>query len=357
MTCLFIVSLIHYLGMENPVYTFATPSIISGDKENIDVVAHELAHSWSGNLVSACSWEDFWLNEGWTVYLERRILAAVHNEPFRDFSSIIGWKALTDSVNHFGEEHEFTKLIPNLKGRDPDDAFSSIPYEKGFTFLFYLEKLVGKEKFDTFIPHYFNKFARKSVDSQEFKQTFIDFFSTDPEASDQIQKIDWDTWYYAPGFPPKPDFDTSMVDMAYKLADKWESRSKGETQFTPHADDIKGLSANQIVVLLEKVQLFEPSISAEDARTMGQAYGLSKSQNLELTTRYYQIALVAGDKTAYGPAAELLGHIGRMKYVRPLYRKLKAADEELAKETFRRHEAFYHPICRQMIRQDLFSDK
>lgn len=160
------------------------------DRENIDVIAHELAHSWSGNLVTSASWEHFWLNEGWTVYLERRVcignpvafedgilLTDVirswlhcehtllrhsmilltedhrHGEQYRHFSAIIGWKALSDAVNHFGSDHEFTRLVVDLKGKDPDDAFSSIPYEKGFNFLFYLENLVGKPKFDKFIPH------------------------------------------------------------------------------------------------------------------------------------------------------------------------------------------------------------
>jgi leukotriene-A4 hydrolase len=93
------------------------------------------------------------LNEGWTTYLERRIQAEIHGEPHRDFSAIIGWKALSDSIDRYGEEHEFTKLVLDLKGKDPDDAFSSIPYEKGFVFLYYLEKLIGKAKWDKFIPH------------------------------------------------------------------------------------------------------------------------------------------------------------------------------------------------------------
>ena len=206
------------------MFTFATPTIISGDRENIDVIAHELSHSWSGNLVSNASWEHFWLNEGWTTYLERRIQAAVHGESHRDFSAIIGWKALEDSVNQFGADHEFTKLVIDLKGKDPDDAFSSIPYEKGFHFLYYLEKLVGKPAFDKFIPHYFSTYLRKSLDSYEFKATLLKFFASDPEASKSLESVDWDTWFYTPGLPPKPDFDTSMVDKCYALAEKWESK-------------------------------------------------------------------------------------------------------------------------------------
>lgn len=139
--------------MENPQYTFLTPTTISADRQNVDVVAHELSHSWSGNLVSPASWEHFWLNEGWTTYLERRIQGALHGEAARDFSAIIGWKALQDAVANFGSDHEFTKLVVNLKGKDPDEAFSTVPYEKGFVLLDYLEKLVGREEWDRFIPH------------------------------------------------------------------------------------------------------------------------------------------------------------------------------------------------------------
>jgi leukotriene-A4 hydrolase len=142
-----------YGGMENPIFTFATPTIVSKDRQNVDVIAHELAHSWSGNLISCASWEHFWLNEGWTTYLERRIQAGIYGDDHIDFSSIIGWKALEDSVKNFGEDHEFTRLIVDLKGKDPDDAFSTVPYEKGFHFLWHMEKLVGREKWDKYIPH------------------------------------------------------------------------------------------------------------------------------------------------------------------------------------------------------------
>ena len=142
-----------YGGMENPVFTFATPTIISGDRQNVDVIAHELSHSWSGNLVSNASWEHFWLNEGWTTYLERRIIGKVHGEAHLDFSALLGQTALNASIERFGAEHEFTKLVPSLENKDPDDSFSSIPYEKGFTFLYHLEHVVGRETWDKFIPH------------------------------------------------------------------------------------------------------------------------------------------------------------------------------------------------------------
>ncbi|KAJ9199973.1 hypothetical protein DTO164E3_4430 [Paecilomyces variotii] len=341
-----------YGGMENPIFTFATPSIISKDRENIDVIAHELAHSWSGNLVTNASWEHFWLNEGWTVYLERRILAALHGEKYRHFSSIIGWKALTDSVNHFGSDHEFTKLVVDLKGKDPDDAFSSIPYEKGFNFLFHLENLVGKPKFDKFIPHYFTLFKEKSVDSYEFKATILEFFANDAEASKLLNDLDWDSWFYSPGLPPKPDFDTTLVDVAYKLAEKWKDES-----FEPKESDVKDLMANQVVVFLDQILQFEKPLSPSQSKRMGEAYGFAKSENIEVTNLYFQVGLKAGDESVVEPTRSLLGRIGRMKFVRPLYRNLAKFNRDIAIQTFEGLKDFYHPICRGMVEKDLYGQK
>ncbi|EPS29094.1 hypothetical protein PDE_04043 [Penicillium oxalicum 114-2] len=344
-----------YGGMENPIFTFATPSIISKDRENVDVIAHELAHSWSGNLVTNCSWEHFWLNEGWTVYLERRILAAVHGEAYRHFSAIIGWKALKDSVDHFGKDHEFTKLITDLKGKDPDDAFSSIPYEKGFNFLFHLENLVGKAKFDKFIPHYFTTFKCKSLDSFEFKATLLDFFKSDAEATQLLTELDWNTWFYAPGLPPKPQFDTSMVDVVYELAKKWESLP--DSGFKPQASDLEGLAANQILVFLEQILLWEKPLTPDLSKLMGEVYGLSKSSNIEVANLYLQVGMKAGDESVVAPTTELLGRIGRMKFVRPLFRNLAKINRAVAVETFEKYKDFYHPICRGMVEKDLFGKK
>lgn len=343
-------------GMENPIFTFATPTLVSGDRENIDVIAHELAHSWSGNLVTNCSWEHFWLNEGWTVYLERRIQASIHGESHRDFSAIIGWKALTDSIEGYGADHEYTKLIPNLKDQDPDDAFSSIPYEKGFTFLYYLEKLVGKDKWDKFIPHYFTTFAQKSLDSYEFKANLMEFFAKDATASEKLKSVDWDTWFYAPGYPPKPDFDTSMVDVCYELADKWQALDTGDSKFKPAASDISSWTANQSVVFLEKIQTWKTPLSPALVEKMGEVYSYASSKNVEVVSRYLIVGLKARCKAVYTPTTELLGRVGRMKFVRPLYRNLRECDEKLAQATFERYKQFYHPICKEMAHKDVYGN-
>ena len=159
------------------------------------------------------------------------------------------------------------------------------------------------------------KFARKSLDSYDFKATLLDFFSSDLTASKVLEKVDWDTWFYAPGFPPKPDFDTSLVDVCYTLASKWETPT---WDFQPAASDIEGWSANQVVVFLERVQGFKDPLKAEDVHLMGKKYGFVESHNVEIVSRYLAVGLTAKDEEVYEPTAKLLGNVGRMKFVRPL---------------------------------------
>ena len=306
-----------YGGMENPQFTYVTPTIISKDRQNVDVIAHELSHSFSGNLVTAATWGDFWLNEGWTTYLERRLQAALHGEPHRDFSAIIGWKSLVDSVNEYGPEHEFTKLIPNLKGRDPDDAFSTIPYEKGYTFLSFLEKTAGRDKWNQFIPHYFRTFARQSIDSNTFKESLLEFFVKDSDASTALSNLDWDKWFYSPGLPPKPDFDTSLADVCYRLAKQWNDVAE-EHSFEPKPADIEGWSASQVVVFLDEILASSTPLPTARAHLMGQVYDFAASTNCEVIVRYFRVALRSKDESVYQPTATLLGEVGRMKFVRPL---------------------------------------
>ncbi len=243
-------------------------------------------------------------------------------------------------------------MVIDLKGKDPDDAFSSIPYEKGFHFLYYLEKLVSRPTWDKFIPHYFKTWSRKSLDSFEFKATVLDFFQSDPVASKKLEEVDWDKWFYAPGLPPKPDFDTSMVDKCYALAEKWK-----DPNFKPATDDIKGWTAQQLVVFLEAVQVFPTPLSSSQSQAMGKAYSLASSRNVELSARYLGVGLAAKDKSVYGPTAELLGKVGRMKFVRPLYRGLNKVDRELALNTLVKNKDFYHPICRQLVEKDLHANE
>lgn len=352
-------------GMENPNITFATPTIVAGDRQNIDVIAHELAHSWSGNLVTNCSWEHFWLNEGWTVYLERRIMGAIHGERFRHFSAIIGWKSLEEDVERYksnGLDH-FTKLVVDLKDKsDPDDAFSTVPYDKGSTFLFHLETVLGgKEVFDPFIPYYFNKFKGKSLDTFQFRDTLYQFF---PDKKHALDAVDWDLWLYGTGLPPKPDFDTSIADACWALASKWvDALIPGKTaadyakEFS--SQDIDGWLSTQAIVFLDRLgDLFEEKfksgvITTQAAEALGSVYKFTESKNAEVVYRWYRVALNAHVVNQYKPLADWVSKVGRMKFVRPSYRYLNSVDRQLAVSTFKKNKLFYHPICQAMVTKDL----
>ncbi|SEI36977.1 YALIA101S16e00452g1_1 [Yarrowia lipolytica] len=351
-----------YGGMENPNITFATPTLVSGDRQNVDVIAHELAHSWSGNLVTNCSWEHFWLNEGWTVYLERRIVGALEGEQQRHFSAIIGWNALEESVKLMSRDpvqESYTQLVVDLKpngGADPDDAFSSVPYEKGSTFLFFLETEIGQAKFDPFVKHYFKHFRYKSLDTYQFIDCLFDFYANDKEVTDKLNAIDWEKTLFAPGLPNKPKFDTTLADECYSLASRWKDASDASA-FS--AKDIASFNSSQMVVFLITLSEYEGkdgfswANKKELISNMGDIYSLANSSNPEVIAKWYSIAILAKVESEYPKLADWLATVGRMKFVRPGYRALNSVDPKLAKETFEKNKDFYHPICRDMVSKDL----
>ena len=350
-----------YGGMESPNMTFATPTLIAYDKTNVDVIAHELAHSWSGNLVTNCSWNHFWLNEGWTVYLERRIIAEIHGEPTRHFSALIGWNDLKNSIDSMKNPEIFSTLVQNLNdGTDPDDSFSSVPYEKGFNLLFHLETILGgTSEFDPFIKHYFAKYSRKSLDTFEFLDTLFAFF---PKKREILDGVDWETWLYKPGMPPKAAFITDLADNVYALADKWVSNSNKlatEEEFKDifSIEDIKDFNSNQLVLLADTLVQSE-DIKWNEHQVAAKAF-LSiydervKSRNAEVVFRMYRFQITAHLEEYYPQLAEWLATVGRMKFVRPGYRLLNSVDRALAIATFEKLQNVYHPICKSLVKQDL----
>ncbi|CAA22858.1 vacuolar aminopeptidase Lap2 [Schizosaccharomyces pombe] len=343
-----------YGGMENPNATFATPTLIAGDRSNVNVIAHELAHSWSGNLVTNESWQCFWLNEGMTVFLERKILGRLYGEPTRQFEAIIGWGELEESVKLLGEDSEYTKLIQNLEGRDPDDAFSTVPYEKGSNFLYEIERVIGGPSvFEPFLPFYFRKFAKSTVNEVKFKHALYEYFSPLGLAS-KLDSIDWDTWYHAPGMPPvKPHFDTTLADPCYKLAESWTNSAKNSDDPSKFSSkDIENWSAGQKSLFLDVV--YEAvSFPHNYIKRMGDVYSFAESKNAELSFRFFKLALKSKYKPLYNTIAERVGSVGRMKFVRPIFRLLNEADRAFAIETFEKYKHFYHKICASQVEKDL----
>ena len=213
-----------YGGMENPNLIYVTPTLLSGDRENVDVITHEIAHSWAGNLVTNATWQDMWLNEGWTVFLERRIIGKLKGFDHAEFSSIIGWEALRQSVELFNSRNipEYTRLQPDLRNTDPDDSFSSVPYEKGYNLLRQIEKTVGgPSKFEPFIPVYFENFRYKSLDTQTFKEFLYDYFcKTQGETGkERLDSIDWNMWLNGDGMVRSENNNFSYIILLLLLID------------------------------------------------------------------------------------------------------------------------------------------
>ena len=351
-----------YGGMENPSLTFVTPTLLAGDRSLSNVIAHEVAHSWTGNLVGCRSWEHFWLNEGFTVFLERKILArAKGDQGLFDFKAIGGYADLKDCVKTLGAENPYTRLVLDLSGGDdPDDAYSRIAYEKGFSFLVYLERKAGGEAaFAPFLRAWLKDHAFSSVVSAQWKAAYTDAF---PAAS---AEVDWEKWLYAPGLPPVfNEFDDSRRAQAAELAKRWHTADplgcfdKAAYAERFSAEDIDGFSSDMLVAFLEALRDLRAmqalSLTACDA--LDAAYSLTGRQNGEIRLLWIKLRVNAGDEAAIKLAIAFVKEVGRMKYLRPTYKVLYnqgGTFREAALASFQEARASYHPIAQKMVAQDL----
>jgi len=355
-----------YGGMENPNLTFVTPTLIAGDRSLENVVAHEITHSWTGNLVTNSSWEHFWLNEGWTRFIESKIMGKLKGTDHEIVDIASSQITLKQTVERLGAQHEFTKLNLSLLDTDPDDAFSSIPYEKGSEFLRYLEDLVGGPQIMAgFIKKYIAHFRYKCLDSNAFQQFFVDYFQQLDNVKDKLSSIDWNTWLKVPGMPPVlRKVESKLINDAQQLVSKW-SVFAAQSDFVADADDIKAWTVDQIVMFLDDLLsnyqqlLKENKISKNEIKqketALKTAYKFHESANAEILFRFNMIALECDDESQYPSVQHMLSSVGRMKFVRPTFRALikNAARQKLAEDIYEKNKNFYHPICAKMVSQDL----
>lgn len=189
------------------------------------------------------------------------------------------------------------------------------------------------------------------MDSFEFRATLIDHFASDEAASKQLESIDWDYRFYAPGLPPKPEYDTSLSDACVKLADRWLALADGADtkEWTPSHTNINDMVSNQLVVFLDTLDASDKKLTPALIEQMGTVYNFATSKNVEVLMRYLRVGLHAKTKSLYEPTASLLSRVGRMKFVQPLYAALKKCDEGFARHTFEHNKDFYHPICKAMV--------
>ncbi|MEY4547132.1 MAG: hypothetical protein RL685_3327 [Pseudomonadota bacterium] len=325
-----------YGGMENPRLTFLTPSLIAGDRSLVNVVAHELAHSWTGNLVSNATAEHFWLNEGFTVYAERRILEALEGREIAELHAAVGRQALERELLRFAAQPQLTRLCTHLTGIDPDHAFSLVPYEKGYLLLRALEQSEGRERWDAFLRQYMQRFRFCSITTEELL-AFLE-----AELPGALERVHAKDYLHGEGLP----------------AHAPEARSQRLAQLLalPPAipDAASGMTLSPLEWPLYLDHMPRPS-SPETCAALDERFQLSTSHNAEILSAWLQLALESEYAPALPRAEAFLGEVGRMKYLRPLYRALaiRPQTRERARELFQRYRPGYHPIACHVIDQVL----
>ena len=319
-----------YGGMENPRLTFLTPTLIAGDRSLVNVLAHELAHSWTGNLVTNANAEHFWLNEGFTVYAERRILEALHGVEEAELQAAIGRRELDEALARFARTPELTRLRTRLDGIDPDEAFSQVPYEKGYLFLRTLEEAAGRDAFTRWLRSYLQAFRFGAITTDDFTAHL------EGELPGLLEQVEAPRWLDREGVPENAARPRSArLEAIERLAG------------APPGDAARAWTPTEWQLYLESV----PRPAAPELCAALDAQGLTASTNYEVLVSWLVLALASGHHGVVPRVEEVLGAVGRMKYLRPLYRAL-AADErtrDLARRTFERCAAGYHPIARQVV--------
>ncbi len=325
-------------GMENPRLSFLTPTIIAGDGSLLALVAHELAHSWSGNLVTNAAWRDLWLNEGFTVYFEARIMEALYGKKVRDMLAKLSWDGLAETVA--SADVADRQLVRDLSTRDPEEAFMRVPYDMGRFFIDWLEARFGREALDEFLRAYFDDFAFESIDTETFREYAIEhLFERYP---DRATIDEMDAWLYVPGLPefaiePQSDaFEQVDALRASWLAGQMDLADLPVTEWSVHEwrHFLIGLNGQMSPALME---------------AMDQQFELTTSQNVEIVFLWLQLSI----ETQYPPGIERLENflleVGRNKFTQPLYAALADTDwgREWAIEIYERAKSGYHPLTRQ----------
>lgn len=328
-------------GMENPVLTFATPTVIAGDRSLVSLIAHELAHSWSGNYVTNATWNDFWLNEGFTTYFERRIVEAVYGKDEAKMQEYLGYQSLKETVKEIGETSDDTRLKINFDGRDPDEGVTDIAYEKGYFFLRTIEEAVGRQRFDSFLNEYFEKHAFQSVTTEQFIEDLKSgLLASEPKLADKIQI---DTWIFKPGIPANiPPVGSAK----FKAIDSLVAGLGSKTQVAGLSKKIT--TANELQYFLKALP---DSLGLNDMAVLDKEFGFTKSGNSEVQAAWYKLAIRHQYKPAYPAIEKFLTEVGRRKFLMPLYKEMVSTPEgkEWAKRVYARARPNYHSVAYNSI--------
>jgi aminopeptidase N len=323
-------------GMENPKLTFATPTILAGDRSLVSLIAHELAHSWSGNLVTNATWRDFWLNEGFTTYLERRIIEDLYGADRAGMEVVLGVSDLNEELAERTPADQV--LHVDLTGRDPDDGMTRVPYEKGALFLRTLEAKVGRAKFDEFLRGYFDHAAFQSITTADFVAYLKE------KLPDAAAGIGLDAWLEKPGVPAN-----ALVEHSTRLL-KVDEAAKGWVSGALKADQLQ-TSGWTTQEWLRFLQALPGGLSVVQMKALDDAFHLTERGNAEIAHQWLYMSIKNGYAAANSRLENYLLTIGRRKLVLPLYKALAATPEglKMARAIYARARAGYHPITIESV--------
>ncbi len=327
-------------GMENPRLTFASPTVVAGDKSLVSLVAHELAHSWSGNLATNATWRDFWLNEGFTVYIEERIQEAVYGAERAAMESALEVEGLKNEMAAMDRRDQV--LHVDLADRDPDEGFTGVPYIKGAMFLRTLEKAVGREAFDPFLRDYFEEFAFRSVTTAQFAAYLeAELLAGRPSVREAIPVRDW---LELPGLPENRH---EPVSAALAVAEASARRWGGGEVRAAQLETGDWTTQHWLRFLRSMPEGLAPERIAE----LDAAFGLTATGNAEILCDWLLLAVRNGYGAANGALRDFLTSVGRRKFLKPLYEELvkTAQGRERAAEIYAAARPGYHPMAVQTI--------
>lgn len=337
-------------GMENPMLTFATPTIIAGDRSLVSLVAHELAHSWSGNLVTNATWDDFWLNEGFTSYFENRIMEAVYGRDAAVQEQVLAWGGLLDELKELAPAD--TRLHLDLTGRDPDDGMNTIAYDKGAAFLRTIEQIAGRERFDAWLRGYFERNAWRPMTSERFLEDIRTHLIKGDASLEQ--RLQLNAWVYEPGLPSNVQAPVSRAFEPVDAAAEAFYVAKGPASAVPWKDwntqqRLRFLSWRP-QGLAAGADWLTPAQLADLERTLK----LDSEGNAELTFAWLQAALANRYEPAAAVAERFLTSQGRRKFVLPLFQTLWAEGDwgrPIATRIYAKARPLYHPVTSNSVDQ------
>jgi aminopeptidase N len=328
-------------GMENPRLTFATPTILAGDKSLVSLIAHELAHSWSGNLVTNATWNDFWLNEGFTVYFEQRIMESLYGKAKAEMLATLARQDLNATLAELPAADTHLKLA--LENRNPDDGMNDIAYNKGYFFLRTIEEKIGREKFDAFLKNYFQSHAFGVMTTEGF----IDILTTELLTKEQADAIGIDEWIYSAGLPA----NTAVVQSA-ELEKVDELRLKWEGDEIKNSDlPWNNWSYQERYRFLSNVNY---NLSLTKIQSLDESFHISKIGNSEVLFAWLMLSIQAKNEAVFADLATFLEKVGRRKFVAPLYEAMENSGYHVTALSIYAHcRGNYHAVTQNTVDETL----